>query len=161
MLRGDSIRLIDAENKQLGIVTPQQALTMAKDAELDLVLVADQVQPPVCRLMNFNKFKYEQQRRERELRKKQHLHRNKEVQFHANIDTHDYQIKMGHMLEFLEKGHKVKISLRFRGREMAHKELGMEVMERVIRDLGARVIVEGRPRIMGRSIIMLLAPAHA
>lgn len=157
-MREEQLRLIDGENNQLGLVSPSQALKMAEEAGLDLVLVAETGSPPVCRLMNFSKFVYEQNKRKKDQRKKQQSHRIKELQFHANIDDHDYQIKLRHILDFMEKGHKVKISLRFRGREMAHREIGMQLMERVVAEIGERAVLEAPPRIMGRTVNMLLAP---
>lgn len=150
--------MIGPDNAQLGILTTEQAFKAAQDAGYDLVLVADNAEPPVCRIMNFGKFVYEQNKKERDNKKKQAAHRNKEIKFKANIDEHDYLTKVGHILDFLKKGNRVKVSLQFRGREMAHRELGIQVMHRVVKDCEGSAVVELPPRLMGKSVIMQLAP---
>lgn len=157
-MRGKEVRLIGPNNDQLGIVTIEEALKQAAAEGLDLVLVADNATPAVCRIMNFGKHIYEQNKREREHKKKQVTHKNKEVKFRANIDPHDYSIKVTHILEFLEKGNRVKVSLQFRGREMAHREIGMELMQKVIVDCAGKALVDLPPRMQGRTITMQLSP---
>jgi len=161
-LQGGKVRLVTEESDQQ-IVPVDEALQMASDAGQDLVLVAEQADPPVCRLMDYTKHVYEQKRRKKEQRKKQLANRkqNKEIQFHANIDAHDYKIKLNHILDFLKDGHKVKVSLRFRGREMAHKEIGRDLMRQVVDDVSGFGQVENPPKEMGRTIQMLLAPVSS
>ena len=160
-LRGKQVRLVSADNEQLGIVTLEKALAIAEETGYDLVAVADKADPAVCRLMNYGKYVYEKNKREREQKRKQSVQKNKEVKFHANIDPHDYQIKVTHMVDFLQKGYRVKVSLFFRGREMAHREIGMELMERITTDVAAHGAVESKPRMQGRVVSMQLTPSHA
>jgi len=159
-LRGKTIRLIGADNEQIGIILFEKALQLASENGYDLVSVADKAEPPVCRLMNYGKYVYEKNKREREQRRKQATQKNKEVKFHANIDAHDYGIKMDHILDFLKKGYRVKVSLFFRGREMAHREIGMELIERISKDIVAVGSVESKPRMQGRVVSMQLTPTQ-
>lgn len=131
---------------------------MAEEANLDLVEISPNATPPVCKIMDFGKFKYEQQKREAEARKKQKIIEVKEVKFRPNTDTHDYDVKMRNVLRFLESGDKVKITLRFRGREMAHQELGRELLKRVAEDITEIGKVENMPKMEGRQMIMIIAP---
>ena len=131
---------------------------MAEEAGLDLVEISPNANPPVCKIMDYGKFKYEQQKRESEARKKQTTIQVKEVKFRPNTDTHDYEVKMRNVLKFLEKGDKVKVTLRFRGREMAHQELGLKVLHRVRDQLEEMSKVEQFPKLEGRQMIMVLAP---
>jgi translation initiation factor IF-3 len=153
------VRLIASNNEQLGILPIGDARIRAKAVGLDLVLVSDQTNPPVCRLMNFGKHQYEKKRQLRDQRKKHHVHRNKEIKFHVNIDPHDYKFKVEHIKQFLAKGHRVKVSLFYRGRENAHREKGMELMKQVIVDIGEFATIENPPRMVGRNLSMLLSPA--
>ena len=139
-------------------MTPTRAIVMAEDAGLDLVEISPNANPPVCKIMDFGKFKYEQQKRESEARKKQKIIEIKEVKFRPNTDTNDYEVKMRNVFKFLENGDKVKVTLRFRGREMAHQDLGMEMMKRVEADLEELAQVEQYPKMEGRQMIMVLAP---
>lgn len=157
-LRGKQIRLITEDNQQLGIVAFDKAMAKAKELGYDMVLIADQADPPVCRMMNYGKFLYEQSKREREQRKKKPSQKNKEVKFHTNIDEHDFEIKITHILDFLEKGFRVRVSLYMRGREVTHKELGFGLLKRVGEAVGEIAIVEQDAREMGRSISMQFAP---
>ena len=127
---------------------------MARDAELDLVEISPNANPPVCKIMDYGKFKYEQQKRESEARKKQTVIQVKEVKFRPNTDTHDYDVKMRNVVKFLEKGDKVKVTLRFRGREMAHQNLGRELLERVAEDIKELGKVENMPKMEGRQMTM-------
>ena len=134
-------------------------MDLADQAGLDLVEISPNATPPVCKIMDFGKYKYEQQKRESEARKKQKIIEIKEVKFRPGTDTHDYEVKMRSVLKFLEKGDKVKITLRFRGREMAHQELGMEMLKRVEEDLKEIGTVEQMPKMEGRQMVMVIAPA--
>jgi len=136
----------------------EEALARAQSLGLDLVEVARQANPPVCRIMDFGKFQYQESKKQRDAKKKQHQNRLKEIKFHPNIDDHDYQTKLRHVLEFLEKGYKVKASMFFRGREMAHTEKGQEVMERLIEDTRDYGTPEAPLRRIGRSFQLYLAP---
>uniref|UniRef100_UPI0035142261 translation initiation factor IF-3 n=1 Tax=Salipiger bermudensis TaxID=344736 RepID=UPI0035142261 len=142
----------------VGVVTPQRAMEMAERAGLDLVEISPNATPPVCKIMDFGKFKYEQQKRESEARKKQKIIEVKEVKFRPGTDIHDYDVKMRNVLKFLEKGDKVKITLRFRGREMAHQNLGRELLERVAEDVKELGKVENMPKREGRQMIMMIGP---
>ena len=140
-------------------MTPAEAMQMAEEAGLDLVEISPNANPPVCKIMDFGKFKYEQQKRESEARKKQKVIEVKEVKFRPNTDTHDYEVKMRNVFKFLEAGDKVKITLRFRGREMAHQNLGRELLERVAEDTKEIGKVENFPKMEGRQMIMVIGPA--
>ncbi len=142
----------------MGVVTPQRALMMAEEAGLDLVEISPTAVPPVCKIMDYGKFKYEQQKREAEARKKQKIIEIKEVKFRPGTDTHDYEVKMRSVMRFLEDGDKVKITLRFRGREMAHQQLGLELLNRVKDDVGEAGKVESMPKLEGRQMVMMIAP---
>ena len=157
-IRANEIRLIGAEGENLGVVTPGRAMELAEDAGLDLVEISPNAAPPVCKIMDFGKFKYEQQKRESEARKKQKTIEVKEVKFRPNTDVHDYDVKMRNVFRFLEGGDKVKITLRFRGREMAHQNLGRELLERVAEDVKDVGKVESMPKMEGRQMIMMIGP---
>ncbi len=157
-IRAPEIRLIGAEGENLGVVSPARALELAQEAELDLVEISPNANPPVCKIMDFGKFKYEQQKRESEARKKQKIIEVKEVKFRPNTDTHDYQVKMRNVTRFLENGDKVKVTLRFRGREMAHQDLGRQLLERVANDIEGIGKVEHHPKMEGRQMIMIISP---
>ncbi|WP_234995283.1 translation initiation factor IF-3 [Ruegeria meonggei] len=147
-----------AEGENVGVVHPAKAMQMAVDAGLDLVEISPNANPPVCKIMDFGKFKYETQKREAEARKKQKIIEVKEVKFRPNTDTHDYDVKMRNVFKFLENGDKVKITLRFRGREMAHQNLGRELLERVAEDIKELGKVENMPKMEGRQMIMMIGP---
>ena len=153
-----SIRLIDQRGEMVGVVSLHQGLQMAYEAGLDLVEVSPNAEPPVCKLLEFGKFKYEQQKKQNEQRKKQKVIQVKEIKMRPGIDDHDYDVKKRAMLRFLEEGDKVKITLRFRGREMVHQELGAQVLDRVKADLGELAKVEAQPRMEGRQMTMVVAP---
>jgi len=157
-IRSPEIRLIGAEGENIGIVTPSQGLTLAEQAGLDLVEISPNAVPPVCKIMDFGKFKYEQQKREAEARRKQKIIEVKEIKFRPGTDEHDYQVKLRSVMRFLGDGDKVKVTLRFRGREMAHQELGLELLQRVAADVGERGKVESMPRLEGRQMAMMVAP---
>ncbi|MFV2052499.1 translation initiation factor IF-3 [Aliiroseovarius sp. YM-037] len=157
-IRASEIRLIGADGENAGVVTPERAMEMADEAGLDLVEISPNANPPVCKIMDFGKYKYEQQKRESEARKKQKIIEVKEVKFRPNTDTHDYDVKMRNVFKFLENGDKVKISLRFRGREMAHQDLGRNLLERVAEDTKEVGKVENMPKMEGRQMIMMIGP---
>lgn len=142
----------------MGVMSTRDALIQAQHEGLDLVEISPNADPPVCRIMDFGKYRYEEARKEKLARKHQHVHAVKEMKFHANTAEHDYQTKVQHIREFLEKGHKVKITLTFRGRENAHKQLGFEVMNRVVKDCESLSMVDMTPRMLGRSIIAMIGP---
>ncbi len=142
----------------MGVVSPARGLAMAEDAGLDLVEISPNASPPVCKIMDFGKFKYEQQKRESEARKKQKIIEVKEVKFRPNTDTHDYDVKMRNVFRFLENGDKVKVTLRFRGREMAHIDLGRNLLERVAEDVKEHGKVENMPKMEGRQMVMMIGP---
>ncbi|MDU8910593.1 translation initiation factor IF-3 [Aestuariicoccus sp. MJ-SS9] len=157
-IRAPEIRLIGAEGENVGVVSPARALEMAEEAGLDLVEISPNATPPVCKIMDYGKFKYEQQKRESEARKKQKTIEVKEVKFRPGTDTHDYEVKMRNVFKFLENGDKVKITLRFRGREMAHQNLGRELLERVAEDTKEIGKVENFPKMEGRQMVMMIGP---
>ncbi|MDA7420921.1 translation initiation factor IF-3 [Tritonibacter multivorans] len=158
-IRAPEIRLIGAEGENVGVVHPAKAMQMAEDAGLDLVEISPNATPPVCKIMDYGKFKYEQQKRESEARKKQKTIEVKEVKFRPNTDTHDYGVKMKNVFKFLENGDKVKVTLRFRGREMAHQNLGRELLERVAEDVKEIGKIENMPKMEGRQMVMMIGPA--
>ena len=139
-------------------MSPSRGMQLAEEAGLDLVEISPNATPPVCKIMDFGKFKYEQQKRESEARKKQKIIEVKEVKFRPNTDTHDYDVKMRNVFRFLENGDKVKVTLRFRGREMAHQNLGRELLERVADDVKEIGKVENMPKMEGRQMIMMIGP---
>ncbi|WP_328590473.1 translation initiation factor IF-3 [Mesobaculum littorinae] len=159
-IRATEIRLIGPEGENVGVVTPQRALDLAQQVGLDLVEISPNASPPVCKIMDFGKFKYETQKRESEARKKQKIIEVKEVKFRPNTDTHDYDVKMRNVVKFLEKGDKVKVTLRFRGREMAHQNLGRELLERVADDVKEIGKVENMPKMEGRQMVMMIGPTR-
>ncbi|MEM6896915.1 MAG: translation initiation factor IF-3 [Pseudomonadota bacterium] len=157
-IRAPEIRLIDENGDNVGLVSPSRAMAMAEDAGLDLVEISPNANPPVAKIMDFGKFKYEQQKRESEARKKQKTIEVKEVKFRPNTDTHDYDVKMRNVYKFLDNGDKVKVTLRFRGREMAHQELGRDLLLRVAEDTKEHGKVENMPKMEGRQMIMMIGP---
>ncbi|WP_417247205.1 translation initiation factor IF-3 [Celeribacter sp.] len=160
-IRAPEIRLIGAEGENVGVVTPARAMDMAAEAGLDLVEISPNANPPVCKIMDYGKFKYEQQKRESEARKKQKTIEIKEVKFRPGTDVHDYQVKMRNVVKFLENGDKVKVTLRFRGREMAHQDLGRQLLERVAEDTKELGKIENMPKMEGRQMIMMIGPLPA
>jgi len=152
------VRLVDERGNMVGVVGRSEALEMAADAGLDLVEIAPNADPPVCKILDFGKFKYEEQKKKNEARKKQKVIEVKEIKLRPSIDDHDYQVKMRSMNKFIEEGDKVKVTMRFRGRELAHQELGMNVLIRVRDDLDGIAKVEQMPRMEGRQMTMVVAP---
>src|SRR5258708_3980171 len=157
-IRAKEIRVIDADGSQLGILPPFEALKKAREQNFDLVEISPNAVPPVCRIMDYGKFLYEQEKKERAAKKNQKQIVLKEVKFSVNVDEHDYVTKRNHVLRFLSEGDKVKASLRFRGREMAHQNLGRNVLERLIKEVGEKGIVELRPRMEVNTMHAIRAP---
>ena len=153
-----TVRLIDHNGEQAGIVSVEEAQRMADDVGLDLVEVAADSDPPVCKLLDYGKFKYEAQKKASEARKRQKTFDVKEIKMRPGINRHDYDVKMRNILKFLEEGDKVKVTLRFRGREMVHQDIGMRVLQRVQDDLGDLVKIEQWPRLEGRQMTMVMSP---
>lgn len=153
------VRLVGEDGEQLGIVPIRQALTLAEEAGVDLVEIAPMAKPPVCKIMDFGKFKYQESKRAHEAKLKQKQVQVKEVKFRPGTDENDYQIKLRNVVKFLGEGDKAKITLRFRGREMAHQEIGMRMLERIKADLDQQAMVEQFPKMEGRQLIMVLAPS--
>jgi translation initiation factor IF-3 len=157
-IRGGDIRLIGADGENVGVVSPARALMLAEEAGLDLVEISPNAVPPVCKIMDYGKFKYETQKREAEARKKQKIIEIKEIKFRPGTDDHDYDVKMRSVMKFLEEGDKVKVTLRFRGREMAHQELGLQLLRRVEADVGDNGKIESMPRLEGKQMVMMIGP---
>jgi translation initiation factor IF-3 len=153
-----SVRLVDAAGEMVGVVSIRDALIAAEEAGLDLVEVSPNADPPVCKILDYGKFKYEAQKRANEARKKQKIIEVKEIKMRPNIDDNDYDVKMRSARRFLEEGDKVKVTMRFRGREMAHQDLGMNVLIKVRDELVEMAKVEQMPKLEGRQMIMVLAP---
>jgi len=146
------------DGQQIGIVSLQEALRKAEEADLDLVEISPQASPPVCRIMNYGKYQYEESKRRQAARKKQKQIQVKEVKFRPGTDVGDYQVKLRNLIRFLENGDKAKVTLRFRGREMAHQELGMQLLKRVEADLKPYGTVEQFPKLEGRQMVMIISP---
>lgn len=157
-IRSPRIRLIDENGDMVGVVTTQEALRRAEMAGLDLVEVAPQNDPPVCKILDYGKYKYEQQKKQAAVRKNQKVIEIKEIKLRPNIEENDYQVKLKNMHRFFEHGDKVKVSMRFKGREIAHQDIGMSLLKRMCADLEAIAKVEQEPKFEGKQVIMLLAP---
>ncbi|TCP69030.1 translation initiation factor IF-3 [Baia soyae] len=157
-IRAREVRLIDANGDQAGIVALRDALQMAQEQNLDLVNIAPQAKPPVCRIMNYGKFRYEQSKKDKETRKNQKIVQLKEVRLSASIEENDVQTKLKHVIKFLEHGDKVKLSIRFRGRQITHQELGRKVLDRVAQEVKELADVERPAKLEGRQMIMILNP---
>nr|WP_211576751.1 translation initiation factor IF-3 [Methylophaga nitratireducenticrescens] len=154
------IRVTDANGEQLGIIPLAKALELAEEAELDLVEIAPQAEPPVCRIMDYGKYVFEANKQKAIAKKKQKQIQVKEIKFRPGTEEGDYQVKLRNLTRFLEEGNKTKVSLRFRGREMAHQELGLKLLERVAEDLKDLSVIEQHPKKEGRQMIMVLAPSN-
>jgi len=152
------VRLVDERGNMVGVIARNEALQMAGNAGLDLVEISPNADPPVCKILDYGKFKYEEQKKKNEARKKQKIIEVKEIKLRPSIDDHDYAVKMRSMNKFIEEGDKVKVTMRFRGRELAHQELGMNVLIRVRDDLEAIAKVEQMPRMEGRQMTMVMSP---
>jgi translation initiation factor IF-3 len=157
-IRARDVRLIDETGQNVGVVSKFDALQRATDAGLDLVEISPDAEPPVCKILDYGKFKYQEQKKQAEARKNQKIVEIKEIKMRPGIDDHDYDVKMRAIRRFFEEGDKVKITLRFRGREMAHQHLGMDVLNRVKTETESVAKVESEPRFEGRQMVMVLAP---
>ncbi|MBS0225808.1 MAG: translation initiation factor IF-3 [Proteobacteria bacterium] len=157
-IRVPRVRVIGSDGEMVGVLSRDDALRMAEEEGLDLVEIQPQADPPVCKVMDFGKFKFEMQKKANEAKKKTKQVEIKEVKFRPVTDEGDYQIKLRKMREFLVEGDKIKVNIRFRGREMSHQELGMEMAKRIEGDLGEDVVIESRPRLEGRQMVMMIAP---
>ena len=157
-IRCKEVRLVGLDGDPIGVVAIEEALDRALKAGVDLVEISPNAEPPVCRIMDFGKFLYEKSKSQKEQKKKQKQVQIKEIKFRPGTDEGDYQVKLRNLIRFLEEGDKAKVTLRFRGREMAHQDLGMNVLERVKNDLEELAVVESFPRVEGRQAVMMLAP---
>ena len=153
------MRLVDADGEMVGVVSTREAIRAAEEAGLDLIEVSPNATPPVCKVLDYGKFKYEEQKRSAEARKKQKTVDVKEIKVRPNIENHDYEVKLKNARKFLDHGDKVKVTLRFRGREMAYQGIGLDVLERMRTDLAEISKVESMPKMEGRQMIMVIAPA--
>ena len=153
-----NVRVIGADGEMVGVLSRDAALALAEESGMDLVEIQPQADPPVCRIMDFGKFKFETQKKANAAKKKQKQVEIKELKFRPVTDEGDYQIKMRNIRRFLEEGDKVKINIRFRGREMSHQELGREMATRIETELGDEIVIESRPRLEGRQMVMMIAP---
>ncbi|HWL80722.1 translation initiation factor IF-3 [Roseomonas sp. M0104] len=157
-IRVPQVRLIDQDGEMIGVMSAREALLRAYDLGMDLLEISPNAVPPVCKITDYGKYKYEQQKKANEARKKQKIVEIKEIKVRPNIDDHDYDVKMRAAKSFIEEGDKVKVTLRFRGREMAHQDLGVKVLERIRTELAEMAKVEQMPRLENRQMIMVLAP---
>ena len=158
-IRDKEIRLIGADGAQMGIMSPRDALRMAIDKDLDLVKVAPQAKPPVCKILDYGKYRFEMQKKEKEAKKNQKVVELKEIRLSLNIDTNDFNTKVNQAAKFLQQGHKLKVSIRFRGRVMAHTSLGLEVHKRFADALAGKAVIDKQPKLEGRSMMMFMSPA--
>lgn len=157
-IRDREVRVVDQSGEQLGVMPIKQALDLAEERQLDLVKIAPQARPPVCKLMDYGKFRFEQSKREREIRKNQKVITVKEVRLSATIEDHDVEVKFKNAVKFLKEGNKVKVSIRFRGRQITHSEIGLQVMHDFAEQIKEYGTIERRPLIEGRNMTMMIAP---
>jgi translation initiation factor IF-3 len=158
MINSPQVRLVDENGEQVGVVSITDALRRAENAGLDLMEVSPNADPPVCKILDYGRFRYEAQKKKNEARKKQKVIEVKEIKMRPNIDTHDYEVKMRSIHRFIEEGDKVKVTMRFRGREMVHQDLGKQVLDRVREEMEATAKVEQFPKLEGRQMTMVMAP---
>ncbi|MBF0494770.1 MAG: translation initiation factor IF-3 [Candidatus Omnitrophica bacterium] len=161
MIRSPKVRLIDEEGNQVGVVDLKLAVDRAIEKGLDLVEVSPDAKPPVCRIMDYGKYRYEQEKKKKVARKKQTVVHIKEIRFHLRIEEHDYQVKLKHIKEFLEKKDKVRVAILFRGRELAHKEKGSELLNKIAADVAALGEIDGIPKLMGKTLVLSINPKKA
>lgn len=159
-IRAQEVRVIDSDGKQAGIMPLKEAMRIAEEQGLDLVEVAPNANPPVCRVMNYGKYKYQQSKRSQEARKHQTVIQVKEVKLRPRTEEHDFQFKIRHAKRFLSEGNKVKISILFRGRELAHPEFGRDMLNRFLEEVKDLMVVEQAPRLEGRNMVMVVAPKN-
>jgi len=157
-IKDKEIRVIDSNGEQIGIMPIKKALKLAQEKQLDLVKVAPQAKPPVCRIMDYGKYKYEQSKKEKEARKKQKIINIKEIRMSPKIEEHDFQVRVRNAQRFINDGDKVKVTIRFRGREIAHTDLGQEVLEKMAEELRDIALVEKKPKVEGKNMVMILSP---
>ncbi len=157
-IRASNMRLIDENGKQVGIVTLSDALNRADRAGMDLVEISPNANPPVCKIMDFGQYHYQKERKMRESRKKQHIVQTKEIKFGPNTEDHDYNFKKNNALKFLKQHHKVKFTVRFRGRQLAHKDIGFKLLEQLMNDLKELVDIDAPPKTEGRTIFTIVSP---
>ena len=157
-IRDREVRLIGADGEQKGVVSIQVAMRAAEDAGLDLVKIAPQAVPPVCKVLDYGKYRFEQQKKEKEAKKNQKVVEVKETRLSLNIDTNDFNTKVNQAAKFLQQGHKLKVSIRFRGREMAHTSLGLDVHKRFAEALEGKAVIDKQPKLEGRSMMMFMSP---
>ncbi len=155
-IRVPQVRVIGADGEKLGVMKTSEAMRLAQNAGMDLVEVSPNAEPPVCKIMDFGQYRYQESMKRKQARKQQTIRQVKEIKFHANVAEHDFNTKVNHIRKFLEKGHKVKVSLTFRGRENAHKELGFEVINKVIENCKDISVLDMPPKLVGRNIICVL-----
>lgn len=158
MIRVPQVRVIDAEGNQLGVITTSEALLKAEEAGLDLVEIAATAVPPVCRIMDYGKFKYQQSKKTKDAKKKQTVIHLKEIKFRSKTEEHDYQFKLRNIKKFLAEGDKVKVTIVFKGREITHTDLGMSMLKRIAEEIKSESVIEYQPRLEGRTMIMVAAP---
>lgn len=161
MIRVHEVRLISADGRQAGVVSTEQAMELARDTGLDLVEVSPMARPPVCKILDYGKYKFEQEKRIKESKRKQKLGKLKEIRMQPKIEAHDMQFKARQVRQFLEEGNKVKVTIRFRGRELAHTEIGRDVLHRILALLADSAVLERRPQMEGRFMSMFLSPGAA
>ena len=157
-IRDREVRLIGADGEQKGVVSIQVAMRAAEEAGLDLVKIAPQATPPVCKVLDYGKYRFEQQKKEKEAKKNQKVVELKEIRLSLNIDTNDFNTKVNQAAKFLQQGHKLKVSIRFRGREMAHTSLGLDVHKRFAEALEGKAVIDKQPKLEGRSMMMFMSP---
>ncbi|WP_207637567.1 translation initiation factor IF-3 [Desulfotruncus alcoholivorax] len=157
-IRAKEVRVVDADNNQLGVLPLREALRIADERRMDLVEVAPQAKPPVCRIMDYGKFRYEQSKREKEAKKKQRIITVKEIKLRPNIEDHDFDVKVKNVIRFLKDGDKVKATIMFRGRQIVHPDLGKQLLERLAVQVADIANVERTPKLEGKNMIMILAP---
>lgn len=160
MIRVPQVRVVDSEGNQLGIMATKDALQTAEDSGMDLVEVAANANPPVCRIMDYGKYKYQMSKKARDAKKKQTVILVKEMKFRSRTDEHDYQFKVRNIKRFLAEGNKVKVSIMFRGREITHTDIGMAILKRVAEELKDEAVIETKPKLEGRNMMMIVAPAQ-
>jgi len=158
MITSPQVRLVDENGEQVGVVSIADALRRAENAGMDLMEVSPNADPPVCKILDYGRFRYEAQKKKNEARKKQKIIEVKEIKMRPNIDTHDYEVKMRAIHRFIDEGDKVKVTMRFRGREMVHQDLGKQVLDRVREEMEEKAKVEQFPKIEGRQMTMVMAP---
>ena len=158
-IRDKELRVIMGDGEVLGIMSADEALRIAEEKDLDLVKIAPHAVPPVCKIMDYGKYRFEQTKREKEAKKNQHVVEIKEIRLSLGIDTHDFETKVNHAKRFLTSGNKVKVSIRMRGRQQAHATMGIDVMKRFFDMLGGKAVMDKEPKTEGRNILMILSPA--